>query len=871
MKRILYGLITALTAFCILTVNCFASGDYLYELSSLGIISGDENGEYHLEDTMTRAELVSCVARLMGFDELSGGIKADTQFEDVPLDAWYADEVYMMAALGIIHGTSKDRFDPMAEIQYEQAVKIMVNILGYGKVAEEQGGYPTGYMNLASRLGLLKNVKSVPFTRESVMRIIYNSLDVQILEDTGTGEMSVYGNTLRKNLMEGDSDTTILENQGIVTANADTYLISADSTFGDEEIEIDGVRYDATGVDISGLLGLEVDFYAEVDDYGDNKLISVKPSKNNTVTVIDEKDFIRIEGEKLHYYKNENQKTQANISSSCKFVKNGRLLKQYTQNDLTLFRGTVTAVDNNNDRELDVIFIDDFYNVRVADVSENTIVLNGNDRIDGKKYVTIDDEDDDIRIAIYNKDGSRITVDMIEENSILSVTASDDATYIKLVCENNNITGRINEINDEELLVDEAYYKLYSADSFDVSVGDNAVVYLDYRGYVAYVEKISMEEQYAYVLSSARDEELYENLNVKLIIGKKIQMHYSKNEENLDDTDLIPSIVCENENVRKLRTVANVKIDGTKFTGDNIPEGLYRYTLNKDGEIRTLHTALFAGGGNGMKYNVYDKTFGANKANTPIAIDDDTIVVCIPKNQDASGSDYLIPLEISDKETTRTFDVSGYDFDKETKKVNIIVFKELMNSSSIPKIDPVSGSPSVGLVKSANVTLNEDEDLCLKLVLVTKQGTKETVINNIEGKNEFFKKLKNGDLIYYVNGLDGEIANYQIISSLKNIDKSPFHINKGRVDEKVFGRVVDIEYDEIDNDTNRLVNVIDMMSETSVSVNVNKRNSPVIFVYDSGGGYAEVGTIEDVVPKDDERLFVLRPYSSTVRAIVVVK
>ena len=88
-----------------------------------------------------------------------------------------------------------------------------------------------------------------------------------------------------------------------------------------------------------------------------------------------------------------------------------------------------------------------------------------------------------------------------------------------------------------------------------------------------FAEKISIESQYAYILSSVRDEELYDCLNIKMIMGSKIEMHYTKNEENLDDTDLIPSIICKNSDVRKQQSAEKLKVDGVRFEGENIPSG----------------------------------------------------------------------------------------------------------------------------------------------------------------------------------------------------------------------------------------------------------------------------------------------------------
>ena len=146
----------------------------------------------------------------------------------------------------------------------------------------------------------------------------------------GTGTFETNGNTLRKNLMEGTPDETIFEESGIVTADADTYLIAADSSFSEDEIEIDGIKYKAPGINTFGFLGQKVDFYAKVDAYGDYELVSIKLSDDNNVTKIDEIDFIKIEGEKLHYYKNENLTANNITIKNNKYVsKSGKTPKKF--------------------------------------------------------------------------------------------------------------------------------------------------------------------------------------------------------------------------------------------------------------------------------------------------------------------------------------------------------------------------------------------------------------------------------------------------------------------------------------------------------------------------------------------------------------
>ena len=80
--------------------------------------------------------------------------KTEPPFSDVNDKTEYYRENLHGAELGII--SSADKFNPKEAITYEQAVKMLVCAAGYDNIAEMEGGYPLGYFNTASRLGLYK-------------------------------------------------------------------------------------------------------------------------------------------------------------------------------------------------------------------------------------------------------------------------------------------------------------------------------------------------------------------------------------------------------------------------------------------------------------------------------------------------------------------------------------------------------------------------------------------------------------------------------------------------------------------------------------------------------------------------------------------
>lgn len=99
----------ALLAACCMILSClpvFAASDrQIFDIKSLGIMQGDENGEMHLEDEITRAEFAQTVLNLIHMPVSQIG-SMEGKFSDVPNDAWYAPAVNYIAALGYISGRS---------------------------------------------------------------------------------------------------------------------------------------------------------------------------------------------------------------------------------------------------------------------------------------------------------------------------------------------------------------------------------------------------------------------------------------------------------------------------------------------------------------------------------------------------------------------------------------------------------------------------------------------------------------------------------------------------------------------------------------------------------------------------------------------
>lgn len=191
MKKILSVILVVIQ---LLTVTAFADTVQLTDgqkedLYNLGVMLGDENGDLRLNDNITRAEAAKmmCVA---GNISLPSDIKENI-FNDIAPEHWAYKYIYAAKEHNIVNGDGNGKFNPENNISNEEIVKMIVCLLGYGEMAEQQSGYPAGYTATASRIGVTNNLNlktKTPATRNDVAIMISNALDTPIMVEKSEGE-----------------------------------------------------------------------------------------------------------------------------------------------------------------------------------------------------------------------------------------------------------------------------------------------------------------------------------------------------------------------------------------------------------------------------------------------------------------------------------------------------------------------------------------------------------------------------------------------------------------------------------------------------------------------------------------------------------
>lgn len=156
-------------------------------LSTLGILNGYEDNTFKPDGNITRAEMCAVLCRALGFGGVSGSYY-DCCFADVPRDHWAYWYVALCKEHDIVDGMGNDIFVPDSSVTLNQAVKMILSAMGYGILAESNGGWPTGYLSTAAKYGILDGITEKtdsPATRATVAKLLDNALPAPVVVTSG--------------------------------------------------------------------------------------------------------------------------------------------------------------------------------------------------------------------------------------------------------------------------------------------------------------------------------------------------------------------------------------------------------------------------------------------------------------------------------------------------------------------------------------------------------------------------------------------------------------------------------------------------------------------------------------------------------------
>ena len=107
-------------------------------LKTFDLIRGKDDGLFHPQDTLTRAELCQMLSNALNCKITD----APSPFSDVAQDAWYREAVTAMSTMGLIEGAGDGTFHPEDTLDHQQLIAILARLgrwlnMGLYGLAEE--------------------------------------------------------------------------------------------------------------------------------------------------------------------------------------------------------------------------------------------------------------------------------------------------------------------------------------------------------------------------------------------------------------------------------------------------------------------------------------------------------------------------------------------------------------------------------------------------------------------------------------------------------------------------------------------------------------------------------------------------------------
>lgn len=872
--------LTAVMLMFTMGIQAFAAAavdDVMFELKTLGIMEGDENGDLQLDKELTRAEFACITVRFMNMKGMADSYNGEASFADVPKEHWAFGSIEVLKSLNLIDGTGENMFSPDENVTVQQAVKILMSALGYSAWAEMNGSYPDGYMSQAVSAGLLDNIdlSSSVFTRETAARMVYNALDIDIVTITYSNGLPSYekvsGDTYR-NKFKGDANGTLVKYTGIVTATADAYMNSPRADMDSNQIEIDDKLYVCNDKNILSYFGQKVDFYLDEDD--DYTIVSIKPNTDNNMTTIDLENVKSVSEQLISYYTDGAKSVSKRLSQDAVLLINNRPVNFWSGETVTgLGKGTITFIDNNDDNYAEVVVIKSYTSVMVesVNVSNSIIYLKDEDTVCSRKYVNLDtEENNDKRITLKYPDNTEVNIEDVEPNDVLSAFVSEDETVIELILERKTVNGVLSMVSDDTVIIAGEKYELETDKALrSVSVNDDITAYLNFNGEVVYAKASEVNGSYAYILNvyQTQDGESYE---ARLLIpGTLTEVKEEVENEDGGEATIESRLVCKNEKILTKLFADTVSLDGNKVQSvTNLKGKIVEYKLNSSGEISRLTTPKQIGTGTEKYYNSSERTFGKTSGGA-FGISLDTKTICIPKDDvNPSNADCLVYVDMNNGQQ---YSVRGFDKNEDSHTADLIAVTITMKSGTEGL---VTTSSDVAMIQSVSETVNDDDENIIRLGLLTQDGNEvEYELTEACMESSDYYTPQKGSLIAYSLDNEYKMDKFQMLGVMSS--RLDYGLVGLRKDYETFaGFAADITYNDVSEELNRWVNTMQCTleeegTEIDRTYEILKNNAPPVFLYNVKDKTSEFGTLKDIALGTDQ-IFVSAA-NNKVRAVVVIK
>ena len=594
MKKIL----SIMLSMCFVLSMMFVGTSYAADASEVKVQEGEAVGllkaleilpyEIDLSSEISRADFSVYMARVFKVNDFD--VSNTRYYIDIPMDHYALTAINYLTERGILKGDSSQIFRPDDKITTAEVCKILLSAFGCDDFAASLGGYPTGYILGARRLGVLTQNASADahLTVSDAAEFIFNTITDDFIEKINFETNG--GDGLAKSSVLEDYFNVYVK-EGTVTAARGT-AIYQDKLSDADTVYVDDVKMiDSNAVASEELLGSNVKaYYQSEKNSSENKLIYVYDrTSESDILKIQTDDFIGYSDNTIKYTSGDKIKT-VGCGKIISVVYNGSPYDGNIKNAFeNLYCGTIT-LKKSGSGGFDIIIIENgmaFFTSYIS-TKDETLTDSCLSIEDTGKNKTIKASDFEI-FEIFNTDNEKITINEIKQKDIITVYESADKHKARLVVSKKTASGTISAVTYENgktvIKIGDESYKMSDLakkkSSAEIKVGNNVLLRIDSFGYVAYAETVVPGElQPGWLVGIAVDDSGFDKVaKLKIYTSAGVLEELSTAENVYVDGDFLNG----GENVR----AAIPNYDTNK---GNVKPQLIMFSLNSDKKIKKIDT-----------------------------------------------------------------------------------------------------------------------------------------------------------------------------------------------------------------------------------------------------------------------------------------
>ncbi len=479
-------------------------------LEALGVYDSDSIMMTETQEYLTRENLAVILGGFFGIEPTAPvGANNETGFLDIEPDHWASERIQAVADRNIMTGYSDGYFRPQNNATYEQAVKTLVVLAGHDISADFNGGWSTGYLNVADELGITDGVSlglAEPIRKGQFTQMLVNLLDAEMLKVRFSAMGEIYYEHTDRIFM--NEVLGIYTQKGVMTANDQTSLLGKNPA-SKGFITIGGINIKADN-QYSDFLGCDVKAYYKYDaDENLGELLWIEEGKKNSVLEINGEKIINPNTNGYFEYEEGRNVNKVRIADilSLSVIYNGKLRNFASYQDLAPKNGTVKLIDAQSDGIFETALVWNYYDYYVDSVYQQ-----------GDKITIVDKR---AEVAVLNisltdnytlditNDGNKVELSTITSGSILSVATDSftqdkidtvktagapiniESSSVKMICTKNSVVGTLKANSSKSYTIDGTVYEFspyFDAEAEEVFMGVGLTAYLNYNGKIVCVD-----------------------------------------------------------------------------------------------------------------------------------------------------------------------------------------------------------------------------------------------------------------------------------------------------------------------------------------------------------------------------------------------